>query len=81
MCRIFRFRISYYDREQDQWLVRNFVFDNIVRSDNIVVKLKYSIDMLHLEVSDYGIDNLEDEINGRIFQTLNIVYYERGTIQ
>ena len=34
---------------------------------NIVVKLKYSIDMLHLEVSDYGIDNLEDEINGRIF--------------
>ena len=35
--------------------------------DNIVVKLKYSIDMLHLEVSDYGIDNLEDEINGRIF--------------
>lgn len=58
---------SYYDREYDQWLVRNFVFDNIVRSDNIVVKLKYSIDMLHLEVSDYGIDNLEDEINGRIF--------------
>ncbi len=58
---------SYYDREYDQWLVRNFVFNNIVRSDNIVVKLKYSIDMLHLEVSDYGIDNLEDEINGRIF--------------
>ena len=58
---------SYYDREYDQWLVRNFVFDNIVISDNIVVKLKYSIDMLHLEVSDYGIDNLEDEINGRIF--------------
>lgn len=57
----------YYDREYDQWLVRNFVFNNIVRSDNIVVKLKYSIDMLHLEVSDYGIDNLEDEINGRIF--------------
>lgn len=58
---------SYYDREYDQWLVRNFVFNNIVRSDNIVVKLKYSIDMLHLEVGDYGIDNLEDEINGRIF--------------
>lgn len=58
---------SYYDREYDQWLVRNFVFNNIVRSDKIVVKLKYSIDMLHLEVSDYGIDNLEDEINGRIF--------------
>lgn len=58
---------SYYDREYDQWLVRNFVFNNIVKSDNIVVKLKYSIDMLHLEVSDYGIDNLEDEINGRIF--------------
>lgn len=30
---------SYYDREYDQWLVRNFVFDNIVRSDNIVVCL------------------------------------------
>lgn len=58
---------SYYDREYDQWLVRNFVFNNIVRTDNIVVKLKYSIEMLHLEVSDYGIDNLEDEINGRIF--------------
>lgn len=58
---------SYYDREYDQWLVRNYEFNNIVRSDNIVVKLKYSIDMLHLEVSDYGIDNLEDEINGRIF--------------
>ena len=58
---------SYYDREYDQWLFRNFEFNNIVRSDNIVVKLKYSIDMLHLEVSDYGIDNLEDEINGRIF--------------
>ena len=36
---------SYYDREYDQWLVRNFVFDNIVRSDNIVVKLKYSIEL------------------------------------
>lgn len=58
---------SYYDREYDQWLVRNFEFNNIVRSDNIVVQLKYSIDMLHLEVIDYGIDNLEDEINGRIF--------------
>lgn len=58
---------SYYDREYDQWLVRNYEFNNIVRSDNIVVKLKYSIDMLHLEVRDYGIDNLEDEINGRIF--------------
>ena len=58
---------SYYDREYDQWLVRNYEFNNIVRSDNIVVKLKYSIDMLHLEVIDYGIDNLEDEINGRIF--------------
>ena len=58
---------SYYDREYDQWLVRNFEFNNIVRSDNIVVRLKYSIDMLHLEVIDYGIDNLEDEINGRIF--------------
>lgn len=58
---------SYYDREYDQWLVRNYEFNNIVKSDNIVVKLKYSIDMLHLEVRDYGIDNLEDEINGRIF--------------
>lgn len=58
---------SYYDREYDQWLFRNFEFNNIVRSDNIVVQLKYSIDMLHLEVIDYGIDNLEDEINGRIF--------------
>lgn len=58
---------SYYDREYDQWLVRNFEFNNIVRSDNIVVQLKYSIDMLHLEVIDYGIDTLEDEINGRIF--------------
>lgn len=58
---------SCYDREYDQWLVRNYEFNNIVRSDNIVVKLKYSIDMLHLEVRDYGIDNLEDEINGRIF--------------
>lgn len=58
---------GYYDREYDQWLVRNFEFNNIVRSDNIVVQLKYSIDMLHLEVIDYGIDNLEDEINGRIF--------------
>lgn len=58
---------SYYDREYDQWLVRNFEFNNIVRTDNIVVQLKYSIDMLHLEVIDYGIDNLEDEINGRIF--------------
>ena len=67
MCRIFRFRISYYDREYDQWLAPNYVFDTIERSDNIVLKLKYSIDMLHLEVIDYGIDNLEDEINGRIF--------------
>lgn len=25
---------SYYDREYDQWLVRNFVFNNIVRSGN-----------------------------------------------
>lgn len=58
---------SYYDREYDQWLFRNFEFNNIVRSDNIVVQLKYSIDMLYLEVIDYGIDNLEDEINGRIF--------------
>lgn len=58
---------SYYDREYDQWLVRNYEFNNIVRSDNIVVKLKYTIDMLHLEVRDYGIANLEDEINGRIF--------------
>lgn len=58
---------SYYDREYDQWLARNYVFNTIEKSDNIVVKLKYSIDMLHLEVRDYGIDDLEDEINGRIF--------------
>lgn len=58
---------SYYDREYDQWLARNFEFNNIVRSDNIVVRLKYSIDDFNLEVIDYGMDNLEDEINGRIF--------------
>ena len=58
---------SYYDREYDQWLARNFEFNFIERSDNIIVRLKYSIDDFNLEVIDYGIDNLEDEINGRIF--------------
>lgn len=58
---------SYYDREYDQWLARNFEFNFIERSDNIIVRLKYSIDDFNLEVVDYGMDNLEDEINGRIF--------------
>ena len=48
-------------------LARNFEFNIIKRSDNIVIRLKYYIDDFNLEVIDYGMDNLEDEINGRIF--------------
>lgn len=56
---------SYYDREYDHWLFRNYASFCIDRSDNITVSLSYSTDKPSLKVRDYGIDNLEDAINGR----------------
>ena len=50
-----------------RWKALSAYFNIIKRYDNIVVRLKYSIDDFNLEVIDYGMDNLEDEINGRIF--------------
>lgn len=56
---------SFYDREYDQWLARNYVNHDIDGDDEIIVKLAYSIEKHTLEVRDYGIGELEDAINGR----------------